>query len=109
LTNLGLASVNKKAAHLTNDKFPKVVPIWCMCCCECYQLAALFSQVFLVLCAAHAINLVLKDLGQLTWISKLVSAAKEVVQFIRRYHSTLALYREHSKLHAKKELVVPGE
>mmetsp|Transcript_5370 Transcript_5370/g.16253 ORF Transcript_5370/g.16253 Transcript_5370/m.16253 type:complete len:196 (-) Transcript_5370:174-761(-) len=47
-----------------------------------------------VRCTAHAINLIFKDIGKLSWADEVVSNARKVVKFIRRYTRTRSMYRK---------------
>eukprot|EP00955_Chlamydomonas_euryale_P056729 356537-Chlamydomonas_euryale.AAC.1 len=52
-----------------------------------------FNNVTWVRCSAHAVNLILRDMGELKWIEGRVQEARQLVTFIRNHHGSLALYR----------------
>jgi hypothetical protein len=53
----------------------------------------------------HALNNALKDIGKIEWVSNLVTTARNVQMFICNHHTSLAMYRSHSR----KELLKPIE
>ena len=56
-------------------------------------------------CAAHCVDLLLEDIGKLSWIASVIAEGHDVVKFITIHQSSLALFRSHSKL----QLLKPGE
>ena len=65
-----------------------------------------YPSLFVLLCAAHSVDLLLEDFyKQNTWVKETVDALREVVKFIRNHHKPLALFRQLSKL----ELLKPGD
>jgi hypothetical protein len=81
------ASVNEAAAKKVNTQHP---------------------HIFWVRCAAHALNLVLQDIGKLNWVQPVWMDAKSIVRFIRNHHKSLALLRKYSADGKQKELLMPG-
>ena len=53
----------------------------------------------------HALNNALKDIGKIEWVSSLVLAARDVQMFICNHHTSLAMYRTHSR----KEFLKPTD
>ncbi|KAH7425014.1 hypothetical protein KP509_11G036900 [Ceratopteris richardii] len=78
------ASNCKRMGELVEAKFPSIV--WSPC-------------------AAHCLDLLIEDIGKLSWLSPLVSDAKKVISFIRKNHQALAIFRAYSE----KELIRPAE
>ena len=65
-----------------------------------------YPSIFVALCAAHSLDLLLEDFyKKCDWVKDVVDALKEIVTFIRNHHKPLALFRTHSKL----ELLKPGD
>jgi len=64
-----------------------------------------FGGIVFAPCTAHCLDLLLEDIGKLTWTSHVIAEARAVVKFITNHHKSLAIYREHSHL----ELLKPGE
>jgi hypothetical protein len=64
-----------------------------------------FPHITWVGCLAHCSDLMLKDIGGLSWVQPLLSAIRAGFKFIRSHSQPLALYRKHSS----KELLMPGE
>ena len=49
-------------------------------------------------CAAHSLDLVVKDVAKLSWISDILAKAKEIVNFITTKRTVLAMYRSYKNL-----------
>lgn len=56
-------------------------------------------------CTPHCLDLLLEDMGKLSWAAEVVSEAKAVVKFITNHHRSQALFREKSA----KDLLKPGD
>jgi len=61
-----------------------------------------------VRCATHAINLLLKDIGGLPPIEKLIMTAHDAVKFITTHTHSLSLMKKHAQRGSKKALLKPG-
>lgn len=64
-----------------------------------------YQHIFWTPCCVHALNNALKDIGKIQWISDLVSAARDVQMFICNHHTSLAMYRAHTR----KEFLKPTD
>ena len=65
-----------------------------------------YPSLFVLLCAAHSIDLLLEDFYKKNaWVSETVDAVRLIVKFIRNHHKPLALFRDRSRL----ELLKPGD
>ncbi|MCO5587396.1 hypothetical protein L7F22_041345 [Adiantum nelumboides] len=53
-------------------------------------------------CAAHTIDLMMEDIGDLPWVSALVDKALQLINFIRRKSFALGLFTAHCKWVLKK-------
>lgn len=70
------------------------------------DLEAKYPSLFVLLCAAHSLDLLLEDFYKKNqWAKNAVDALREVVKFIRNHHRPLALFRNKSHL----ELLKPGD
>ena len=49
-------------------------------------------------------DLLLEDICKMDWAASLVKSGREIVKFINNHQSSLAIFREHSKL----DLAMPG-
>jgi hypothetical protein len=56
-------------------------------------------------CTAHCLDLLLEDIGKLSWAAPLISKGHAVVKFITNHQASLAQFRKRSTL----ELLKPGE
>ena len=56
-----------------------------------------YQHIFSTPCCVHALNNALKDTGKIPWISDLVTAARDVQIFICNHHTSLAMYRSHTR------------
>jgi hypothetical protein len=69
-----------------------------------------WPSVFGVGCLAHALDLVLEDIGKIEWVKDTIAAAKKIVKVIRGSHWSLGLFRNvGSQLKEKRSLLFPGE
>jgi hypothetical protein len=57
-------------------------------------------------CAAHAIDLLIKDIGKHDWAKELFDAAREVVKWFKRRQVPFRLFRAESP---DKTLLLPGD
>ena len=64
-----------------------------------------YRHIFWTPCCVHALNNALKDIGKIDWVTTLVSAARDVQMFICNHHTSLAMYRAHSR----KEFLKPTD
>jgi len=64
-----------------------------------------YRHIFWTPCCVHALNNVLKDIGKIYWISKLISNARDAQMFICNHHASLAIYR----MKARKQFLKPAE
>ena len=64
-----------------------------------------YRHIFWTPCCVHAFNNALKDIGKIEWVSSLVLAARDVQMFICNHHTSLAMYRTHSR----KEFLKPTD
>jgi hypothetical protein len=55
-------------------------------------------------CRSHVLDLLLEDVGKLTWAAGPIRKARKLVKFITNHHMAQALYRKHSAL----QLLKPG-
>ncbi len=72
------------AKKILSDSYPKIV----------------FSP-----CSAHCLDLLLEDIGKMSWAAKIIEEGNSVVKFISGHQAPLALFRKRSSL----ELLKPGE
>ena len=71
-------------------------------------VAERYPTIFVVLCGAHSLDLLLEDFYKRSpgdWVKETVDALMSVVKFVKNQHKPLALFRELSKL----ELLKPGD
>lgn len=65
-----------------------------------------YPSIFVLLCAAHSLDLLLEDFYKKNaWVKGTIESLKDVVTFIKNHHKTLAMFRDLSKL----DLLKPGE
>ena len=69
------------------------------------KLASKFTSIVFSPCAAHCLDLLLEDIGKLTWVKDVIADGHDIVKFITNHQSPLAYFRSHSEL----ELLKPGE
>ncbi|KAH7442153.1 hypothetical protein KP509_03G073500 [Ceratopteris richardii] len=53
-------------------------------------------------CATHCLDLLMEDIGKLTWVKACTLQASNIVTFFTQKVKVLAMFREHSKLEIKK-------
>ena len=61
-----------------------------------------FKHIRWTPCASHCLNLLIKDIGKLDWVKRVVSQALSIVNFFTKKVKVLAIFREHSTLELKK-------
>jgi hypothetical protein len=54
-------------------------------------------HIFWTPCFVHAFNNALKDIGKIEWASNLVIDVRNVHMFICNHHTSLSMYRSHSR------------
>jgi len=64
-----------------------------------------FSWITWTPCTPHCLDLLLEDVGKLSWAAKVVAEAKAVVKFITNHHQNQALFRKKFVL----DLLKPGD
>jgi hypothetical protein len=69
------------------------------------KLEARFPHITFTPCTPHCLDLLLKDMGKLDWVSSVIAEARTALKFITNHHKSLAFFRSLSKL----ELLKPGE
>ena len=52
-----------------------------------------YKHLFWTPCCVHALNNALKDIGKISWITRIILDAREVQMFICNHHASLAIYR----------------
>lgn len=55
-----------------------------------------YPEMTWVLCAAHTLNLLLKDIGKMSFVQPTLIEANHIVKFIREHQFTYALFRTKS-------------
>lgn len=58
-----------------------------------------YKHIFWTPCCVHAFNNLLKDIGKIQWIAKIISNARKAKMFICNHHASLAIYKMYSKKH----------
>lgn len=58
----------------------------------------------MVKCVAHSLDLMLEDIGKLSYFSGIITDQKRVVRFITNHHYSLGLFRQF----AQKQLLKTG-
>jgi hypothetical protein len=66
------------------------------------QLAEIYPQIVFAPCAAHCLDLLLEDIGKLTWITAIIDQGHDIVKFITTHQSSQAFFRSHSTLELLK-------
>lgn len=61
-----------------------------------------FKHIRWTPCASHCLNLLMKDIGKLDWVKRVVSQALSIVNFFTKKVKVLAIFREHSSLELKR-------
>ncbi len=69
------------------------------------KLETRFPHITFTPCTSHYLDLLLKDMGKLDWVSSVIAEARTALKFITNHHKSLALFRSLSKL----ELLKAGE
>lgn len=57
-----------------------------------------FPHIVWTPCAAHCLDLLMEDIGKLSWVQPVVSDATKITTFFRKKHQALAIFRSHSAL-----------
>ena len=70
-------------------------------CNECCRYPGLFT----LHCTAHALDLALERICELSYFCEPVSVGKKIIQILTNHHFTSALFKSHSKLF----LLKPGD
>ena len=84
--------------HVITDAAP-------VCKAAGLMIQSRYRHIFWTPCCVHALNNVLKDIGKIQWIAKIISEAREAQMFICNHHASLAIYR----MYAKKKNLKPAE
>ena len=64
-----------------------------------------YKHIFWTPCCVHALNNALKDIGKISWITRIILDAREAQMFICNHHASLAIYR----IYAKKQFLKPAD
>ena len=56
-----------------------------------------YRHIFWTPCCVHALNNVLKYIGKISWIVKLILDARDAQMYICNHHASLAIYRMYSR------------
>lgn len=72
-------------------------------------LEAKYKKLFWLRCIAHCADLLLHDVGRLSFAKRIISQAKQIIKFIKNHHWSAALVRAVSKEGSKLSLLLPGE
>lgn len=64
-----------------------------------------YKHIFWTPCCVHALNNVLKDIGKIYWIAKIISDARDAQMFICNHHASLEIY----KIYSRKKFLKPVE
>ena len=56
-----------------------------------------WPHIFFTRCTCHCLDLLLEDIGKLSWVSPVLDIAKSIVRFITRKPTLLAMYRRYIK------------
>ena len=84
--------------HIITDAAP-------VCKAAGLMVQSRYKHIFWTPCCVHALNNVLKDIGKISWISKIILEAREAQMFICNHHASLAIYRMKSR----KQFLKPAE
>ena len=57
-----------------------------------------FPRIAWTPCAAHCLDLLMEDIGKLSWVQPHVTDATKFTTFFRKKHQVLAIFRSHSVL-----------
>ena len=63
-----------------------------------------YPHVTVVKCVAHSLDLLLEDIGKVSYFSDIIEAQKRIVRFITNHHYSLGLFRQF----AHKQLLKTG-
>lgn len=63
---------------------------------------AKYSHIVWTPCAAHSIDLMMEDIGELPWIMEVIDKASQLISFITRKSCALGLFTHHCKWVLKK-------
>eukprot|EP01018_Ginkgo_biloba_P021120 Gb_25769 [translate_table: standard] len=61
-----------------------------------------YENIFWTTCAVHSLNLILKKIGKIEWIKKIIDEAKEIQMFITNHHMAQAIYQQFASLELLK-------
>lgn len=64
-----------------------------------------YPTIWWVSCAAHTVDLFLKDLGKMKWVTEILDPCHQICKFMTNHATAVHLLREHSD----RGLLVPGE
>ena len=53
-------------------------------------------------CASHSLDLLIKDIGRISWVSDLFAIAKSMVKFVTKRPKVLSMYRANRTLELLK-------
>eukprot|EP00253_Pinus_taeda_P027883 PITA_27883 len=81
--------------HVITDAAP-------VCKATGLMIQSRYRHIFWTPCCVHALNNLLKDIGKIQWITKIISDAREAQMFICNHHASLAIYKMYSKKHFLK-------
>ena len=62
------------------------------------QLAERYPGIVFSPCAAHCLDLLLEDIGKLTWVKVIIDQGHELVKFITTHQMAQSFFRQHSTL-----------
>eukprot|EP01018_Ginkgo_biloba_P032108 Gb_01103 [translate_table: standard] len=65
---------------------------------------ARYENIFWTPCVVHCLNLILKKIGKIKWITKITDESKEIEMFITNHHMAQAIYRQFASLELLKDL-----
>ena len=84
----------------------KIVQVVMDSAASCVAAGKLVSKTYPAIvcspCSAHCLDLLLEDIGKLSWVADIVKQGHDVVKFITNHHASLAVFREHSQLELAK-------
>eukprot|EP01018_Ginkgo_biloba_P021027 Gb_40274 [translate_table: standard] len=63
---------------------------------------ARYNNIFWTPCAVNSLNLILKKIGKIEWIKKIIDEAKEIEMFITNHHMAQAIYQQFASLELLK-------
>ena len=61
-----------------------------------------YPHVTAVRCVAHSLDLMLEDIGKLTYFSDIIDGQKRIVRFITNHHYSLGLFRQFAEYNLVK-------